>query len=77
MIDCKIDRLPLPADYTGKRGRPAKYPLRQLQAGESFFWPALDAASLRGCCNSIKDMKFTVRKAEENGVAGFRVWRVE
>ena len=65
-----------------KRGRPPKYPFRNMKVGDSFFAKSEDGsksaisllqASIMGACrrNRVKNAKFTTAQ-EENGV---RCWR--
>ena len=74
----KIDKgVPLPpVPAKGGAGRKPKYPWREMQVGDSFF-----AASDKKLFSTTKagqslNMKFATRKTEENGVRGFRVWRI-
>lgn len=71
-----IDRdVPIPAD--DGRGRKSIYPFRDMLVGDSFF--AINnvlrrAASLYG---KRHNKVFTVRKVTEDGVIGYRCWRVK
>lgn len=71
----KIDKgIPVPP-----RHGEAKYPYGQMQVGDSFFCSGpsqSNLASRAGHVGHAMGAKFSVRKAVENGVAGFRVWRV-
>lgn len=73
----KIDKgIPVP-----KLGgsRPSKYPFSQMAVGDSFFCSGSSQSNLSTRARQVgRGMggKFSVRKAVENGVAGFRVWRI-
>lgn len=58
-------------------GRPAKYPWKQMQVGESFFAPGRTPRSI---CNDARlhyqPMRFTTRTVVVNGTVGVRVWRI-
>ena len=72
MSEIKIDKgIPSPQIRNG-----GKYPLRQLQVGESFFAPAVvNNGTFYGPAKRI-GIKIAVRMAIEGGVKGVRVWRV-
>lgn len=71
----KIDKgIPVPP-----RHGEAKYPYGQVQVGDSFFCSGPSRSNLSTRAQQVgRGMggKFCVRRAVENGVAGFRVWRV-
>lgn len=70
-----IDKnIPAP-QLSGKK----KYPLREMEVGDSFFVADRAAAySISACVARYKPKKFTVRKVEEkkNG-KGWRCWRIK
>lgn len=65
-----------------KRGvRPAKYPFKEMEVGDSFF-VAKSAAPKEVSLRQHASKKLgvgcsAVRKITENGVEGFRVWRIK
>jgi hypothetical protein len=68
--------VPMPASY--KNGRPASYPFRDMQVGQSIYIPASEvfpryAAKRAYAAGRRSGMKFVCRRDEE----GVRVWRVE
>lgn len=68
--------IPMPASY--KNGRPASYPFRDMQVGQSIYIPATDvfprhAAKRAYAAGRRAGMKFVCRRDE----GGVRVWRVE
>lgn len=70
MIDQDI---PLPPRNCGT-GRPAQYPYSAMRVGDSFFCQR--AVSTYDWTRRT-GFKFSRRAAEENGVKGYRVWRVQ
>ena len=81
MTEYKIeDGVPMP-QCVGGLGRKAKYPYRQLEVGQSFFWPNIRVQSAStSACNTARrignGVKFACRNVTENGVKGVRVWRI-
>lgn len=72
IIDKKI---PIPP-HSPRSGAPRKYPLNEMNIGDSFLWPGapsrvVSAVSWYGKRNP--PAKFTVRKVD----GGVRVWRVK
>lgn len=78
--------LPPPSNNNRRGGRARKYPLPDLQPGESFFVPETDernAEAVRGSLatgiarikNATPGRDYATRLWEENGVRGIRVWR--
>lgn len=77
----KIDKnVPVPAEL---RGRKAKYPFKEMEVGDSFFIPKTETArttlyNASATPRLVKlGFKFTMQTKTENGVEGFRVWRVK
>ena len=74
----KLDKnVPLPLN-TGHKGG-GKYPWREMQPGDSFFVPG-GKGSQKGIYHTGKTaagIKVTTRTVVENGVKGFRVWRID
>jgi len=76
----KIEKnIPLPPNK-----RAQKWPWHQMDVGDSFFAPGYCTNPKKGKLLSIQIGKKLVpnsfwvkRSAEENGIAGVRVWRVE
>ena len=73
----KIDKgIPIPAN---NKGPEPKYPFAQMSIGDSFFAAesrhALSAASYQRA--KRHGAKFTMRATVEDGVTGYRVWRIE
>ena len=66
----------VPVQEARGRGRPAKYPLEELEVGDSFFVPKRAAAKVSMTARA-KKLGITVAKRTvvENGVTGTRVWR--
>jgi len=60
-----------------QHGRPSKYPMNDLEIGQSFFVPNKTCMSFAGYRPRYKPKKFTVRSVIENGTKGIRVWRIE
>ncbi len=74
----QIDKgVPMPKPRGG--GRAPKWPVRDMQIGDSFFVPNKTAANMSGVVNYARSMnkgwKFGMRIMIENGVKGVRVWR--
>lgn len=75
------DNIPLPADYNPKRpsGPNAKKHMADcLEVGQSYFVEASTEAVQFAIKKETRatGKTFTRRKVTENGVDGFRVWRV-
>ena len=76
-MEYKIDKgIPLPAAVGGRK---PKYPLLDMQIGDSFF--VAKPPSVMYATTSYYSKKyggeFTLAKWEENGVSGTRIWRVK
>lgn len=69
MIDKNI---PLPSERT------SKYPVRQLELGESFFAPNISRTNIASSLQYAAGLgrKFATRRVTEDGVRGLRVWRI-
>lgn len=70
--------VPIPS----RQGRPLKYPVDKLTVGDSFFVPRSECNSFTVTASATKKAKalgirLSIRRLEENGEAGVRVWRVE
>ena len=65
-------------DYPDNRGpgRPAKYPLRKLAVGESFFVPGIDHNEICKRTYLFKPLRFKTKAVVSGGVKGIRVWRI-
>lgn len=70
--------IPIPAKSAV--GRPAKYPFKNMEVGESIFFEGkkpgdneYTAAILYG---RYHNMKFSGRKYELDGVEGLMIWRI-
>lgn len=77
----KIDKgIEIPPRRQGG-GRPPKYPIREMEVGDSFFVPKSRKSaggSVQAYANRILGKgATTVRNAIENGVEGFRIWRIK
>lgn len=59
------------------RGRPLTYPWLSMEIGDSFF-AQLSVAQRKGLSGQAArfDIKITTRTVTENGVKGYRVWRI-
>jgi hypothetical protein len=76
----KIEKgVPLPPNYNQPgKGRPAKYPFRKMEVGDSFFLAGDKrvCGSVSSSCHHLTmrhpEFRFTVRKVE----GGYRVWRI-
>ena len=68
--------VPMPSGRTPKGGRPTKYPIGDLQIGQSFFVVANrnDITSMYSTAARHK-IKISMRKVQEHGVNGLRIWR--
>jgi hypothetical protein len=80
------DGITLPPLTRNRASQGSKYPLLEMQVGQSFFVSAdgveLDKLSnrLRGACTKAQTdyaVKYSVRTTQKDGVDGVRVWRVE
>jgi len=76
--------VPVPAK---KYDRISKYPFSKMAVGQSFFVPQVkdeesgelipkNDGGIRASAKKY-DAKFSIRKVTENGVDGWRCWRVE
>lgn len=75
--DARIDHgIPVPRPGSGK-GRIVKYPLAELEVGDSFFIPEGKSGYVLGSARSHRPKTFTTRKVTENDVVGIRCWRVK
>ena len=73
----KLDKdVPVPLN-AGMPGN-AKYPWREMKPGDSFFVPVGNGAQ-KGMSVNAKNagIKVATRTVVENGVKGFRVWRID
>ena len=62
------------------RGKPRKYPMEDLEVGDSFFAEGRksgDIGPVLARARKSTGRKFTSRTVTENGVIGTRVWRIE
>lgn len=57
-------------------GRPPKYPLRDMQVGDSFFTTNDNVRQVVTYARRHGIGKFTTRRWIEDGVRGIRVWKV-
>lgn len=57
-------------------GRPARWPLRKLDIGESLFIPGMDANRVCKDLYYFKPLKFKTRTVVKGGVMGVRVERL-
>lgn len=70
----KIEKgIPIPPGAGGWR----KYPLGEMEIGDSFFAPGRKAGDISGGFAYHKGKKFSARTCAENGVDGVRVWRIK
>lgn len=78
--------LPPPSPKTRSGGRKRKYPLPDLQPGESFFVPETDERDAEAVRGSLATGIYRIKQADatkqfatrlwvESGVRGIRVWR--
>ena len=78
-------QIPFSLHFPIERGIPApeakpvtrKYPLREMQVGDSFFIPSLNPGGLYSCIRVFKDRLYVSRRVTEDGVRGLRVWRLK
>ena len=56
--------------------RRRKYPFAEMEVGDSFFAPNIKISSVTYSFARHPGKKFTARTVTENGVKGFRVWRI-
>lgn len=72
------DNIPV---HKPRQKRQAKYPIPDLEVGQSFFLPGENASQLlsstAGHYTADGQKKFTIRQAKENGVFGARLWRTK
>ena len=54
-----------------------KFPLSQMEVGDSFFAAGENASSFGAYFSKQKPKKFTTRTVTESGVKGYRVWRIK
>lgn len=77
LSEIMIDKgIAIPPPRIGGLGRPAKYPWRMMQIGDSFFVKNLDKRSISSMASlhgRMLGMKFSCRQEGD----GMRVWRVE
>lgn len=59
-----------------RAGRPAKYPLRTLDVGDTVFIPGVTQAKINKVRKVYKPMKFKCRQVVSGGIEGTRVWRI-
>lgn len=70
----KIEKgVPIPTCAVNK-----KYPLRELEIGDSFFVPDVTQVKITGAFNSHAPKKFSCRtlKDDKGNIKGVRVWRI-
>lgn len=65
--------IPAPDVYTP----PRRYPLREMQPGDSFFIPSTHLGGLYKCISHFRDRLYTSRVLTEDDVRGRRVWRLK
>lgn len=65
------------AKPVNKGGRPAKYPWRDMQVGDSFFAPGRTTHSMHSCAAAYRPLRFRCKEIIIKGVHGTRVWRIE
>lgn len=80
-MDIKIDKnVPVP-DRTGNTGSKFAHAVRALQVGDSFWLPK-DSVG-KGFPGAVRNLslaigiKTALRTVEQDGVASWRVWRIE
>jgi hypothetical protein len=56
------------------KGRPSKYPFRDLQPGQSIFVPLANPPI--SYWRMMTDYKLVKRKVTEKGIKGARIWRI-
>lgn len=70
------DGIPIPRAFAGSN----KFPFAKLEVGQSFFVPAGEQrqsfSSVVRYNKTLAPKRFTCRKWDQDGVAGFRVWRI-
>lgn len=83
----QIDKhIPIPQarTRTGRSGRRSMYPFREMDVGDSVFFPGVGGA-IQSCkpymaaatvAKRDKAFRFTGRKVVEDGQRGVRIWRV-
>ena len=88
MIDIDIDKdIPVPTG-SDRRNFEAKYPLKQMNVGDSFFLPLEEGDDIKRMGNRLSQarqgyqkrnegVRFTQRIWEQKGETGIRIWRVE
>ena len=75
MTMIKIDTdVPMPTQHAGRRMR---YPLRELEIGQSFFAPGTSRANISSAISKRAPKRFVTQIRVEDGVKGIRVWRAE
>lgn len=57
--------------------RPAKYPFREMEIGDSFFVVGVPMTCIHGCARRHRPRRFICRSTRENDIQGIRVWRTE
>lgn len=73
----KIDKgIPIPRHSKGPK---PKYPFAQMSIGDSFFAAESKSTLSAASYQRAKRLggKFTMRATVEDGVPGYRVWRIE
>ena len=74
--------IPIPKAQHGRAGN-LKYPLDEMEEGDSFFLEGYSREKMQSIQASIayyrrkynKEAKFEMRKVEEKGKEGIRLWR--
>lgn len=81
------DDIPVPPG-SDRRSVERKYPLSDLEVGQSFFLPLEEGDDLKRMANRLSQarqgyqkrnegVRFTQRMWEKDGEVGIRIWRVE
>jgi len=60
-----------------RKGRPPRWPIRSMKPGDSFFTIDRNAKQAVSYAKRKGIGKFIARVVHEDGVKGYRVWRVE
>lgn len=70
--------IPLPPVSRGPKSKGAcKYPLHQMEVGDSFFIGGTKSRSINSFFKKLRPKRFTTRRVVENETSGVRVWRFE
>lgn len=75
---------PVARAFKSKTGRLSRYPFRQMEIGDSAFFPGANKVNAQHpaymAAKTIQKrdgLRFTLRSVVENGVEGVRIWRLE